>query len=137
MKLQIKQRRARIEILPMIDVIFFLLIFFMVYGTLAKTESAVPVELPKTIHVGDEAQPTLIVAIREDASVWIGESQVSIDELKERTRLELMENPNTTVVLHPERSVMYDVLIGVMDALAEAGVINPMLGVERKPSVEE
>lgn len=137
MKLQIKSRRARIEMLPMIDVICFLLFFFMIYGTLDTTESAVPVELPKTIHVGDEAQPTLIVTIRNDATIWIGESQVSMDELKQRARTTLQGNPETTVVLHPERNVMYEDLVSVMDGLADAGVRSPMLGVERKPSMEE
>lgn len=137
MKLQIKPRRARIEMVPMIDIICFLLFFFMIYGTLNATETAVPVELPKTIHVGDETTPTLIVTIREDATVWIGDSPVSLDELKQQARSVMQSNPSTTVVLNPERQVMYDDLIRVMDALAEAGVGNPMLGVERTPALEE
>ena len=137
MELSIKKRRARIEIVPMIDVIFFLLVFFMVYGTLESRRTAVQVELPKTIHVGDPTTPSLIIGIREDGSVWAGDTSVTIEELQKTVEMELQEHPDTMVVLNPERGVIYENLINVMDTLAAGGVQQPMLGVERKKTAEE
>jgi biopolymer transport protein ExbD len=136
-ELSVKKRRPRIEIVPMIDVIFFLLVFFMVYGTLESTRTAVQVELPKTIHVGDPTTPTLIVGIREDGSVWAGDVLVTLDELQRTVEIKMQERPDTMVVLNPDRGVVYENLINVMDTLAAGGVQQPMLGVERKKTAEE
>lgn len=137
MKLVYKKRKGRIEILPMIDVIFFLLIFFMVYGTLETQRTAMKIDLPKTVHVGDPATPTLIVSIREDDTIWLGEKEITLDELPTKVQTEFQRDPKTTVVLHPQRRVAYERLVSVMDRLAEVGVDHPLLGVERKKLSEE
>lgn len=137
MKLAYKRKKGRIEILPMIDVIFFLLVFFMVYGTLEAQRTAMKIDLPKTIHVGDPATPTLIVSIREDETLWLGETETNLKELPSKVQAVVQRDPETTVVLHPQRKVSYEQLVSVMDCLAEVGVDHPLLGVERKKPAEE
>jgi len=136
-KLTIKPHKARIEIIPLIDVIFFCLTFFMVYGTLETQSSAMKIDLPKTVHVGDPANTTLIVSIRNDETIWLGDNQTSLDELPGKIQTELQQDPETMVVLHPERKVPYDRLVSVMDCLAQVGVNHPLLGGERKKLTEE
>jgi biopolymer transport protein ExbD len=135
-ELQIKTKRPRIEIIPMIDVIFFLLVFFMLYGTLDTNKTAVKVDLPKTVNLGDPTTPSLVVSIHEDGGVWIGNDSIADDQLSTVIRERVKKDPNLLVVLHPERLVPYERLIAVMDRLAAGGVTRPLLGVERQKQSE-
>lgn len=136
MELQIKTKRPRIEIIPMIDVIFFLLVFFMLYGTLDTNKTAVKVDLPKTVNLGDPTNASLVVDIHEDGGVWIGTDSIRDDKLAAVIRERVKENPDLLVVLHPQRLVPYERLVAVMDRLAAGGVTRPLLGVERQKQAE-
>lgn len=137
MELQVKSKRPRIEIIPMIDVIFFLLVFFMLYGTLETNRSAIKIDLPKTVHIGDPTTPSLVVNIREDGSVWIGDNFISDEKIQTIVGAKVQANPNLLVVLHPQRKVPYERLVAVMDRLAAGGVTRPMLGVDRSNPPEK
>jgi biopolymer transport protein ExbD len=132
MNLQVKRKRARIEIVPMIDVMFFLLIFFMLFSTLKSAQTGVPVELPKTLHLGNTEQNTIVISIDKDINLFYGMQQVTQEELNLRVARELEKDTLTRVVIKPDASVSYSVLIKVMDGLAAVGVDRPLLGVDRE-----
>lgn len=131
MNLQVKRKRARIEIVPMIDVMFFMLIFFMLFSTLKTAQTGVPVELPKTLHVGNAEQNTIVISIDKNANLFYGTQQVTPDELNLRVAKEMEKDTMTKVVIKPDASVSYSELIKVMDGLAAVGVDRPLLGVDR------
>jgi biopolymer transport protein ExbD len=132
MNLQVKRRRPRIELVPMIDVLFFMLVFFMLFSTLNGAQTGVPVDLPKVLHLGNVAENTLVISITADTRLYLGKQLLGLDELKQQVGREIQNNPATRVIVRPDAVVLYQEIVRVMDILASAGVEKPLLGVDRQ-----
>lgn len=132
MKLQVKRKKPRLEITPMIDVIFFMLVFFLLFSTLKTAQTGVEVELPKTVNMGETEQNTVVVSITKDERVFYGKEPVGIEELERKVQQELRQDPASRFIVKPDATVPYLELIKVMDVLAGAGVKQPLLGVDRR-----
>ncbi len=132
MNLQIKRRRPRIELVPMIDVLFFMLVFFMLFSTINGSEAGVPVQLPKVLHMGNAANNSLVVTITAGSQVYLGKRQIKINQLKQLVGLELQKDPAVQVIVRPDAAVAYERIVKVMDVLADTGVEKPLLGVDRQ-----
>ena len=130
--LQVQRRRPRIELVPMIDVVFCMLIFFMLFSTLKTAQTGVAVDLPKTFHLGRAEDNTVIVTIAKDTRVYFGSEAMTLEKLATKVRQEIERDPATRVVVKPDATVSYDNLVRVMDALADSGVERPLLGVDRQ-----
>ncbi len=140
MRLEVKRKRPRIELTPMIDVIFFMLVFFLLFSTLKSAQTGVEVELPKTVNMGETEQNTVVVSITKDERIYFGKEAVGFEELGKRVLSELKQDPKSRFVVKPDAAVPYVALVKVMDALAGVGVKQPLLGVDRrqipKPNLE-
>lgn len=132
MDLRVKRRRPRIEIIPMIDVIFFLLVFFLLFSTLKTAQTGVEVELPRTVNMGQTEQNTIVISITKEKRVYFGQDSVGLEELERKVSRELQRDPGSRFVVKPDAAVSYDELVKVMDVLAGAGVKQPLLGVDRR-----
>jgi biopolymer transport protein ExbD len=132
MNLQVKRRRARIELVPMIDVLFFMLVFFMLFSTLNGAQTGVPIDLPKALHLGDVEQNTIVISITSDSQIYLGKQLLGMDELKSKVGQKLQSDPVTRVIVRPDAVVSYQEIVHVMDALASVGVERPLLGVDRQ-----
>lgn len=129
---EMKRRRPRIELVPMIDVVFFMLFFFMLFSTMKTAQNGVPIDLPKSTHLGKPEQNTVLVMIDKNAKVYFGTQSVGLEELTRRIRFELKKDDQTRVIIKPDATVPYGELIKVMDSLAGVGVQRPLLGVDRQ-----
>ncbi|MDX1935111.1 MAG: biopolymer transporter ExbD [Capsulimonadales bacterium] len=116
-------KRARIEIVPMIDAIFFLLVFFM-YSSLSMVKlNGLPVALPQVPGSGTprpgiaKEAPHLLVALRSDGSRTVRGNPVADTDLLAAVRNYLNEKPETLVVLQAEKGSGIQDLVSVMDAL--------------------
>src|SRR5271165_2543546 len=103
--MQLRQRpfkRARIEIIPMIDVIFFLLVFFMV-SSLAMTKiNSMPVALPKTSASPQAIKQNVILTVNKDGILYINKAIVTLDNLGSQLAYEMHDNPQDTVVVNAD-----------------------------------
>jgi biopolymer transport protein ExbD len=109
----------------MIDIIFFLLVFFLLFSTFKTAETGVEVELPKTVNVGDAKLNTIVVIITKDERIFYGKERVGIEELARKVQRELQQDPASRFVVKPDAAVPYLELVKVMDILAGAGVKQP------------
>ncbi|HOP73486.1 MAG TPA: biopolymer transporter ExbD [Bacillota bacterium] len=132
MKLQIKRRVPRIDIVPLIDVLCFMLIFFFIFSTFKSAQTGVEVDLPKTVHLGQTEQNTVVISIDHNVQVFFGEEPVSMAVLGDRIAEELSRNRETRFIVKPDASVPYRAIIAVTDALASFGVDKPLWGVDRQ-----
>jgi biopolymer transport protein ExbD len=134
MKIQrLKRRNSRnliLDMTPLIDVVFLLLIFFMVATTFQDVDSSVNIELPKSSSASKIQIKTLEVKITKDLEIYLivkdlkGENKMSKlnkEDLKEQlaTKLELTENKS--VIISADKSVNYQSLMEVLDIAKEAG----------------
>lgn len=132
MILRVKRKKPRVEITPMIDIIFFILVFFLLFSTLKTAQTGVDVELPKTLNMGETKQNSFVISITKEERIFFGEEPVGIEELGQKALQELRRDPECRFVVKPDASVPYLELIKVMDTLAGVGVKQPLLGVDRR-----
>jgi biopolymer transport protein ExbD len=131
--MQIRQRptkRARIEIIPMIDVIFFLLVFFMV-SSLAMTKiNSLPVALPKTSSSPQAIKQDIILTLRRDGSIFINKTAATLDTVGKQLAFEMNGHPQDVVVVNADEGVNYGLVVKVMDQARRIGVRKFALATE-------
>jgi len=122
--MQLRQRplkRARIEIIPMIDVIFFLLVFFMV-SSLAMTKiNSMPVSLPKTSSSPEALKQNVILTIRKEGTIFLNKAPVTIETLGTQLAYEMHDNPQDTVVINADQGVNYGLVVQALATEASGG----------------
>ncbi|MGL5721489.1 MAG: ExbD/TolR family protein [Brevinema sp.] len=113
--------QAYISMTPMIDVVFLLLIFFMVTSTYIQT-SSLNVDLPKaqTSDTSDQQNNTLV--IYQNGSIEWNGSSVQWDELALLFRNLKAENPNASIVIQGDQDVPYQSVVQAMDAARVSGI---------------
>jgi biopolymer transport protein ExbD len=118
-----------INITPMLDVVFIMLIFFIVTASFVK-ESGIEVYRPSAVTAVVKEQGNILVAITSAGQIWIDRRQV--DPRAVRANIERLhaENPQGSVVIQADRESRNDTLVRVMDASRRAGVYNIALAAD-------
>src|ERR1700751_4342259 len=112
--MQIRQRpikRARIEIIPMIDVIFFLLVFFMVSSLAMTRINSVPVSLPKTSASAHAQKQNFVLTIKKDGNLFINQSPSTLKTIRTQLAYEMKQHPQDVVVIHADEGVHYGLVV--------------------------
>jgi biopolymer transport protein ExbD len=123
-------KRARIEIIPMIDVIFFLLVFFMV-SSLAMTKiNSMPVALPKTAAEPEAIKQDVILTVKSDGSIFLNKTPVTLDSLGSELVNLMKDHPQDVVVVNADQGVNYGEVVQVMDRARQTGVRKFALATE-------
>lgn len=114
-------RQPRLMIIPMIDIIFFLMVFFL-FSTLQMVyQKSLPVSLPVASSVHQEAPKPVAITLKADGTVSIGDTIVSIDEIKDRVE-QLKDKSEAPVILRADENVEHGKVVKVMDEIKRAGV---------------
>jgi biopolymer transport protein ExbD len=119
-----------LNLTPMIDVVFLLLIFFMVSTTFMNQEAQIDVELPKA-ESGAEATPTpdeITLTISEAGQVYHDGVALAPEPLLELLRAAAQHDPETPVTIRGHRAARHEAIVGVMDACGLAGLSNLAIG---------
>ena len=124
-----EEQEANVDITPMLDVVFIMLIFFIVTATFVK-ESGIDVNRPeaKTAIVKEKAN--ILIAIDAHNKVWINRREVDVRAVRPNVERLHAENPKGTVVIQADRDSTNEVLVQVMDASRQAGVYEIALAAE-------
>jgi biopolymer transport protein ExbD len=132
MKLQRPQlRRARIEIVPMIDTIFFLLVFFM-FTTLSMVKMhGMGLSMPKDAASGGKPPPRLTLAVSPAGQYFLNAKALAPADLPAALQADVAAHPDTVVVVNVAPNQQTQTLISVMDVVHEiltrAGSNAPIL----------
>lgn len=118
-----RESENEINLTPMLDVVFIMLIFFIVTASFVR-ESGIEVNRPDTPRETVDETDTILITINENSEILIEER--SIDPRAVRANLERMrgEKPDATVVIRPDRRSVNDRLVQVMNASREAGIYD-------------
>lgn len=125
------EEEADIDITPMLDVVFIMLIFFIVTSTFIK-ESGIDVNRPQAATAVKKAKANILIAINADNEIWIDRRQVDIRSVRPNIERLHAENPQGSVVIQADKESKTDTLIQVMDASREAGVYNVSIAAQDK-----
>jgi biopolymer transport protein ExbD len=114
--------KARIEIIPMIDVIFFLLVFFMV-STLSMTiNRGLPVDLPTAASAPSQVQDNVTLTLTQDGGLFLDKEPVAPQDIEQRVRAALAASPQLTVLINADGQVQHRTVVEMLDTLRRAGV---------------
>jgi biopolymer transport protein ExbD len=114
--------RARIEIIPMIDIIFFLLVFFMV-STLSMTiNHGLPVNLPTAASSQNDLRESFNVTIMQDGTLFLNKEPTSLEALGQRVKDGLERDPALVVIINADDQALHGAIVSVMDEVRLAGV---------------
>jgi biopolymer transport protein ExbD len=121
---------AVLNITPMIDVVFLLLIFFMVATTFLNPEREIEVDLPTADSAGAVERPPeeIVITVRADGAVFVQGETRDRDGLLALLRAAAQHDPKTPVTIRGDRSARHEAVVGVMDACGSAGLFNLSVG---------
>jgi biopolymer transport protein ExbD len=128
------EKKARIEIIPMIDTIFFLLVFFMI-STLSMTRfKGMPVNLPKAASGQQAPAESAAITIDKQAQVFLDKQPVDKASLADLLRRQVDNNPEVLVVINADDGVEHGHVVEVMDIARSANVAKMAIAVKPKDS---
>jgi biopolymer transport protein ExbD len=115
-------KKARIEMLPMIDIVFLLLVFFIYAMLSMAVHHGLPVNLPASKTVKIDKKLVLAVTIRADGSIFVDKEPVELDRVTSvlQAKAKGIEQPG--VLLFADRNLTYQGLFEVLDQIRKAGL---------------
>ena len=119
-------------IIPMIDIIFFLLVFFMMNSLQTVAQKALSVQLPQASNASQPVQMPIIITVDKEGHITLDNKPVSIDEAADAMKKHMSENANAAVILQADRSTAHGQVVAVMDMLKQAGVKRLAIAAEQK-----
>ena len=123
-------RKTRIEMLPLIDIVFLLLVFFIYAMLSMAVHRGLPVILPTSSTAKIDKQLILSVTIRADGRIFLDEKPISLRDLSKALRREAKIRKETGVLLFADKTLPYQKLFRVLDEIRLAGLTRISLQAE-------
>ncbi len=113
---------VQIQIIPLIDVIFCILTFFLLAALQFTRQQAINVDLPKAnTSTTPQTQQRLIVTIDPVGQIYVEQQPINLDQLPGTLQGYFQANPNALMVLNASRTSSYDDVVQVLDTMRQVG----------------
>ncbi|KAF3980959.1 MAG: biopolymer transporter ExbD [Methylococcales symbiont of Hymedesmia sp. n. MRB-2018] len=123
------EQTSDIDMTPMLDIVFIMLIFFIVTTSFVK-ESGIDVNRPTAQTATRKEKGNIIVAIKPNGDVWIDKRLVDIRAVRANVSRLHAEQPLGSVVIAADKETKVRVLTQVMDQIRLAGIMNASIATE-------
>ena len=123
------EEESEVNMTPMLDVVFIMLIFFIVTASFVK-ESGIDISRPDAATAERKERGNILIAITENDQIWMDRRQVDPRALRANIERMHAENPQGSVVIQADVNSKNGLLVQVMDAARSAGVPNVSLAAE-------
>ena len=123
-------KKARIEMLPLIDIVFLLLVFFIYAMLSMAVHRGLPVSLPSSSQAEIDKSLTLSVTINADGSIYLDDKKIELKTLANSLISLAVGHDNSGVLLFADKNVSYQNLFQVMDQIRMAGITRVSLQAE-------
>ena len=132
--MRLRDRRAfgkpEVVIIPMIDLMFFLLVFFIMSTLYMVNVKTVDVNLPKAQSAQTQLNVTYLITVRKDGSLWLEDQPIDADTLVRQARAEAQKNPRFAVVVRADGDMNYSGVMELLDRFRQAGITRFGLAAE-------
>ncbi|MDQ7042042.1 MAG: biopolymer transporter ExbD [Sulfurimonas sp.] len=118
-----------IDMTPMLDIVFIMLIFFIVTTSFVK-ESGIDVNKPEASTAKQEKKLNIIIAISKSGEIWIDKHPVDIRALRTTVERLHADTPDGSVVITADKKSETGILVSVMDQIKLAGVSKISIGAQ-------
>lgn len=120
-KVREEEEEAAIDMTPMLDIVFIMLIFFIVTTVFVK-QAGIDVNKPEGVTAAKFKNANIFIAITEDGDVWIDRRQISLEAVRANLEKLLLEQPTDAVFIQADMKAKHGVVVEVMDQVKSAGV---------------
>lgn len=126
------RRRPEINVVPLIDVLCFLVVFFMLFSVMKTNQTGMDINLPKAERVtSSKADSQVVVSVNRDGQVYFEGRAMSKPDMQEQVRLAVGANPETLVIIKADRQALYAKIIETMDIVRKVGAYKLALAADR------
>jgi biopolymer transport protein ExbD len=122
--------KARIEIIPMIDVIFFLLVFFMISTLSMTVNRGLPVNLPTAATSQKEVGESMALTLTQDGELFLNREPIALQDLGQRVKAALATNAQLMVIINADGQARHSSVVELLDELRGAGVSRLAIAVK-------
>jgi biopolymer transport protein ExbD len=116
-----RKSESEVNLTPMLDVVFIMLIFFIVTASFVK-ESGIEISRPGASTAVKKERGNILIAISANDQIWMNRRQVDPRALRANIERAHAENPQGAVVIQADKEAKTGLLVQVMDAARSAGV---------------
>lgn len=128
----IPHRKGRLEIIPLIDVMFFLLASFMMVSLTMTKQQTVKVKLPMATTATDDLKPdNITLGVTAAGDIYLGEERLSLPDLESRLAENYKKNPATPVYVSGDADAKYSDIMRAIDTAKRAKFTNVALSAKR------
>ena len=127
------EKEPVVMIIPMIDIMLFLLVFFMISTIYMVQANTLPVNLPAAAAARRETRPRIVaITVQADGTVQYEREAVRPPELSPHVRQALAGDKETIFVLRGDKQATYENIVAVLDVLKQCGARHVSIATERK-----
>jgi biopolymer transport protein ExbD len=131
MRLKIQHKPPRIELIPLVDIIFLLLVFFIYSMLSMAVYRGIPVTLPQAETVEGEKEQAVFITVDKKGNVFVDKALISRNELLGRLKKEQITFPQKTAIISADGDAPYRAFVDVLDKVRLAGFVK--VSMEARP----
>ena len=129
MKRKDQEDAGEIDLTPMLDVVFILLIFFIVTSVFV-TEAGIEVTKPEASTIEDTSGDLILIAVGVGGDIWIDGEQIDPRFIRSRFELRLADAPNSAIIIQADANANYEQVLLILGAAREANIENVSISAE-------
>jgi biopolymer transport protein ExbD len=116
-----EEEDASIDMTPMLDIVFIMLIFFIVTTSFVK-EAGIEVNKPDASNATKQKSANIFIAINEDGDVWMDKREVDVERVRANIERMLAEQPTEVVIIQADEKAEHGKVVDVLDQVKAAGI---------------
>jgi biopolymer transport protein ExbD len=117
---------AGIDLTPMLDIVFIMLIFFIVTSSFIR-EAGITVQTPSADTAENQPRGNILIAVDANGEIWMDGQQVDVRSVRAAVERMRVDQPDSSVVVQADRDARSGLVIRVMDQVRLAGVMDVAL----------
>ena len=126
------ERQPKLMIIPMIDIIFFLLVFFMMSTLYMVEQRTLPVNLPQASAAQSDMAKNVAITVAKDGAIYIDQEQIPAELFKARIQAQLARQTDTAFILRADKQAEYGRVVMILDELKALGIKKVAVATEQQ-----
>jgi len=118
-----REEETEINITPMLDIVFIMLIFFIVTTSFIR-ETGIDPQRPEAVTAARQDRGNILIAISATGQIWMDKRQVELESVRQRIEQARNESPESTVVIIADERSETGILIDLMDQIRLGGILS-------------
>ncbi|MGM9572572.1 MAG: ExbD/TolR family protein [bacterium] len=117
-----QQKKPQLMIIPMIDIMFFLLVFFMISMLSMVEQKGIIVNLPQAAAKEQQMTQNVVVTITAENEVYFNKEKMPLDLLVRRLKAEQLDKNQLAVIINADKKAVHGQVVKVLDNLKSNGI---------------